>query len=606
MKLRQFFGHYPYLTLVLSAGLAAGLSTIWHAPKVAHGFIIIVAFFVALHLLREIIGTLRSGQYGVDLLAFLAIASTTVLGEYWAALVICLMLSGGEALEDFAEHRAQRELNALTDRIPRQAYLCDKKGTVKKEIAVNKLQAGEYVLVRPGEIVPADGTLVGEEALFDESMLTGESKPAEKRQGQEVLSGSIVTDSAVVIRVVRSAHESQYEQIVELVKHAIDNQPPFVRVADKVAVPFTIIALVIAGVAWAVTGEALRFAEVLVVATPCPLLIAAPVAFIAGMSRAAKHGIIVKSSAAIERMAHLKTMAFDKTGTLTNGTLEVAKIVAVKGTTQDELLQLAASAEQQSNHILAHSLVTAATAKKLKLQTPRKLQEVTAKGVIATLKKEIVYVGKRSWLVDEGIRLPAKGDDTTSAYVVVDGQYRGVIHFADQVREEAATTLKELHRLGVVESIMVTGDQRSVAEEIAKGLPLERIEAECLPADKLRFVREIGASQRPIAFVGDGVNDAPVLAASDVGIAMGARGATAASESADVVIMLDRLDRVAEMMRIAKRTMGIAWQSILVGVGLSILFMFIAATGRIPALAGAWIQEAIDVLVIFNALRALR
>jgi heavy metal translocating P-type ATPase len=602
----KFLKHYPYLTLVLVAGTCAIAANLLGAATLAHLIVILVAVVVSFHLLRDIITTFREGNYGVDLLAFLAIASTALLGQYWATLVICLMLSGGEALEDYAEHRAERELDALTTRAPQHAHLCTRTGEVKREVAVRNIKPGDFILVRPGEVIPVDGSVVRGPATLDESMLTGESKPVEKNKGDDVLSGAVVSDAALVLQAAHTAKESQYEQIIKLVREAIDQQPPFVRLADRVAVPFTIVALVIAGGAWAISGHAIRFAEVLVVATPCPLLIAVPVAFISGMSRAARHGIIVKSSAAIEQLSRLKTIAFDKTGTLTKGTLTVDKLKPAKGIEANELLRLAASAEQQSNHILAHSLVSEAKNRKLRLQAPRKLEEKTARGVTATFKDASVMVGKHGWLATEGVALPKARNDTTSVCVARNGVYVGTIHFADQLREEATSTIAQLRKLGVTRAIMVTGDQKSVAEQIAAPLKLDRVVAECLPADKLKVIREIPSRERPVAMVGDGVNDAPVLAASEIGIAMGAKGATAASESADVVIMLDQLDRVARMVDISKRTIAIAWQSIAVGVGLSILFMFIAATGKIPALAGAWIQEAIDVLVIFNALRALR
>lgn len=599
--------HYPYLALVLIAGALSLITNILGWRGVSNGFIIIIAIIVAFNLLRDIVETFREGNYGVDLLAFLAIASTAILGEFWATLVICLMLSGGEALEDYAEHRAERELDALTDRAPRQAHLCNRNGDIKKDVAVKDIKRGDLLLVRPGEVIPVDGAVVRGPAILDESMLTGESKPVEKNKGEDVLSGAVVTESAIVIQAAHTAQESQYEQIITLVREAIQQQPPFVRLADRVAVPFTIIALAIAGGAWAVTGVPLRFAEVLVVATPCPLLIAVPVAFISGMSRAARHGIIVKSSAAIEQLSRAKTIAFDKTGTLTQGTLKVAKIMPVKGTDKKELLLLAASAEQQSGHILAHSLVEEAKAQNLRLQSPRKLKEETARGVTATFKKQIIMIGKHSWLQSEGVKkLPKAKDDTTSVYVAADGIYLGAIHFADELRPEAADTITALRNMGIQNTVMLTGDQKTVAESIARPLSLNKVIAGCLPADKLHFIRAIPKGQRPAAMVGDGVNDAPVLAASEIGIAMGAKGATAASESADVVIMLDQLDRVPKMVEISQRTIRIAWQSISVGVGLSILFMGIAATGHIPALVGAWIQEAIDVLVIFNALRALK
>ncbi len=593
---------YYLVTTALIVGVAAGLLGLANMGVVASWLLIIFCGAMAIKLAWGMLQTLREGKWGIDILAVTAILATLAVGEYWASLVIVLMLTGGEALEDYAGKRATREVSALLARAPQHAHRRTKNGKIE-DITVSAIRIGDILIVKPGEVLPVDATLQKGSASFDESSLTGESLPVEHKAGDELLSGSVNGNTAIEIKAVRTAHESQYQQIIELVKAASNTEAPFVRLADRYAVPFTIISFAIAGLAWALSGDALRFAQVLVVATPCPLLLGAPIAFISGMSRAAKHGIIVKSGAILEKLASVATVAFDKTGTLTHGEPAVSSIKPVKiGAT--ELLRLAASVEQQSTHTLATALVAAAKEQKINLLHATNTNEQTSHGVTATLKGKKVLVGKADFLRVNGVKLKEQAASVgeTSVYVAHNGVFVGTITFADALRENSKTTLDELRAQGVTHTLMLTGDSQATADRIAKSLGITEVRAECLPADKVAAVK--AEAGRPVMMVGDGVNDAPVLAAADVGMAMGARGSTAASESADVVVVLDDISRVSKAIAIAKTTMHIALQSVWIGIIISVGLMVVAATGVIPAVLGAGLQEIVDVVVIFNALRA--
>jgi heavy metal translocating P-type ATPase len=548
---------------------------------------------------------MRQGSFGVDLLAIMAIIATILVGEYVATLLIVLMLSGGAALEDYASGRAQRELKALLDRVPQIAHLLRDGESDVDDVPATLVQVGGLLLVRPAEIVPVDAELVSASAAFDESSLTGESLPVERRAGETVLSGSINGQAAATVRATALAADSQYQQIVALVAEAGASKAPVVRLADRYAVPFTAVALLIAGLAWYVSGNPVRFAEVLVVATPCPLLLAAPVAFMGGMSRSARNGIIVKGGGVLENLARARTVVFDKTGTLTYGTPGIARVCPESAFTEAEVLTLAASAEQYSSHVLATSVITAADLQGLTLQRTESATEVPAHGVTARFGDREVVVGKLAFVAEHAAdAYPADlAGGELAIYLAVDGRYAGCIVASDQVRDNARATVQALDRLGVHESVMLTGDARPAANHIARLVGITRVRADCLPADKVDAVRAM--RERPVIMVGDGVNDAPVLAAADVGIAMGAKGSTAASESADAVILLDDLSRAARAVGIGRDTVRIALQSIWLGIALSIGLMIIAAFGLIPATVGALLQELVDLATILNALRAI-
>ncbi|MFT8412085.1 MAG: heavy metal translocating P-type ATPase [Schleiferilactobacillus perolens] len=589
--------HKTKLFTTIAVGvLALILQFVFHLNVAAQVIVTLMGSVIALTMLIEMIKTLRSGKYGVDILAITAIIATLAISEYWASLMILVMLTGGDALEDFAQHKAGSELKNLLANTPQTAHRFS--GDQLMDINIEDVHIDDSLLVKPGEVVPVDGIIVTGESTVDESSLTGESRPVDKRLGDEVMSGAVNGDSALTIRATKAAADSQYQKIVALVKESEARPAHFVRLADRYAVPFTLVAYLIAGLAWAISGDPHRFAEVLVVASPCPLILAAPVALVSGMSRASRNGIIVKTGTVIEKLAGAKTVAFDKTGTITRGVLAVDEIKPVASITAKRLLQATASAEQQSNHILARSLVKSARQDKL-LPTDH-IDEETGTGITAHVDGQIIKVGKA-----ELAGAPAKDQvDGTAVYVSIDGQYAGYITFNDQLRPEAKDTIADLHSLGVNHVMMLTGDKKDTAQAIADDVGIDDLKAECLPQDKIDMLNSLPDDQRPSVMVGDGVNDAPSLAIADVGIAMGAHGSTAASESADMVILKDDLGRVNRAIRISRDTMKVAKQSVLLGIFICTALMLVASVGVIPALFGAMLQEVIDTVSILWALRA--
>jgi heavy metal translocating P-type ATPase len=598
---------YPIVVATIVIGVAGAVLWLSGLEPIARwgfaGFAIVVAAIEAWGML----GQLRRRQFGIDILAIVAIVATVAVGEVIASMIIVLMVSGGKALEDYAQGRAQRELTALLDREPQSAHRLVPGSTVIEEIAATEVLIGDAVLVRSGEIVPIDGTLQSPSASFDESSLTGESLPVTRVAGQTVLSGSVTGNASATIVATALARDSQFQSIVALVKQASANKAPVVRLADRYAIPFTVVSLAIAGIAWVLSGDPVRFAEVLVLATPCPLVLAAPVAFMGGMSRAARNGIIVKGGGVLEQLARVRTVMFDKTGTLTGGAPTIAAITTRPPWSEAQLLTLAASAEQLSSHVLAASIVGAATARGLALVTASDSEEVAAQGVLATLGDHRVAIGTlrfaRAQARDEVIEAAIAGGEL-AIYLVVDGRFAGTIVAADPVRANAASTVRGLRALGITDIVMLTGDAQATADHVASVIGITQLRADCLPADKVEAVRSTAA--RPVLMVGDGVNDAPVLASADVGIAMGARGATSASESASAVILVDDISRVLRAIEIGRDTVRVALQSIWLGMALSVGLMLIAAFGVIPATLGAGIQEVVDLATILNALRSLR
>ncbi|MEO8785143.1 MAG: heavy metal translocating P-type ATPase [Candidatus Saccharimonadales bacterium] len=601
-RTNRFARDYLQLSLVVVAILIGGALDVGGVHWAAHIILGVTAMVSAAILLWGMLQDVRDGQYGIDILAATAIVASVLLGEYWTAMVVVLMLTGGEALEDYAEKRAKTELDSLISRAPKKTHLL--KGGKLIDILVSAVKTNDKLTIKAGELIPVDAVLIEGHTSLDESSLTGESLPVDKAVGDELLSGAVNLDGVITIKALRVAADSQYEQIIKLVRSAASNKSPFVRLADRYSIPFTIIAYIIAGSVWAISGNPLRFLEVIVVATPCPLLLAAPIALISGMSRAARHGIIVKTGSALEKLAAVKTMAFDKTGTLTVGQPTVDSVTAINGFSKNDVLLAAGSLEQHSNHSLAQAVVTKAQQQKIKLVKVKGARETAGRGLLGQVNRQAVIVGKASLLIDSGIKLPAKYQQATSttALVAIDGKLAGSISFNDSLRSESKSTLQRLKQAGIKHILMVTGDSVRSANVFAKQLGVTDVSADCLPADKLRVVEAL--TNRPVAFVGDGVNDAPVLTASDVGIALGARGSAAASESADVVIMLDDLSRVGTAVDIAQRTFFIARQSILIGIFISIALMLLFATGHFKPIYGAALQEVVDVTVIFNALRA--
>lgn len=586
-----------FISVIVVGALALILQFIFHLNLAAQILIDVAGGLMALAMFVEMIKTIRSGKYGVDLLAIIAIVSTLLINQYWASLMILMMLTGGDSLEDYAAGVANRDLKALLDHSPQDAHLQLPDGTLKDE-SVDDVQLGDKLVVKPGELVPVDGTIIEGTTSVDESSLTGESLPVDKSVGDEIMSGSINGDVAITMKADKTAANSQYQAIVKLIKSSETQPAKFVRMADRYAVPFTIIAIVIGALAWFISGDPVRFAEVMVVASPCPLILAAPVALVAGMSRTSRNGIIVKNGDAIEKMSLAKTVGFDKTGTLTLGNLAVSQVVPQNGFTEPQLLGIAASAEQQSGHILARSLVSAAA--KADIKAVSDATEVTGSGVTGTVEDHTVKVGKPAFVTTDSIETA----DQTAVYVSVDGTYAGYITFADQLRPEAEVTIKALHHMGVQHTMMITGDHKNIADKIAKSVGIDDVHADCLPDQKIKIVQSTPKDERPIIFVGDGINDAPSLRAADVGVAMGAHGDTAASESADVVILKDDLYRVAKAVDISKTTMKVAKIDVISAIVLLVVLMVIASFGVIPALLGAVLQEVVDTVTILLALRA--
>ena len=602
-KLLSFFKNYKLLGFAMVAAVVAlglQLSGFELAKNILLAF---AAGLVSIPVVIDMIKTLRSGHFGVDVLAITAIVTAIILQEYWAAMIIVLMLTGGEALEDYAQRRAKKELSTLLSNRPKIAHI--KRGGKTIDVKASQVEPGDRVVILPGEVVPVDGTIIDGATNVDEASITGESIPVLKQVGDELLSGSINIDGAIIIRASNTAANSQYEQIIKLVKAATNGQSPFVRMADRYSVPFTAIAFMIAGAAWFVSGDSMRFLEVMVVATPCPLLLGAPIAIISGMSRAARNGVIIKTGSALEQLAAVKTIAFDKTGTLTQGLPAVNEITTYGSFTKSEVLQAAAALEQSSTHVLASAITAHAATKSIKLQKAKHVTEQTGHGLTGRQNGKEVLVGHLSLLSEAGITLPASFKTNsikqTVTYVAIGGQFAGTITFKDELRPEATSMIKRLRALKIRNFALISGDNEAACLAIAKRLDITDVYPDCLPSEKIQAIEQM---KGPVAFVGDGVNDAPVLTSADVGIALGARGSTAASETADVIIMHDDVARVAASVEIAKRTMFIAKQSVLIGIVISVALMAAFATGRFTAVQGALIQEVVDVIVIINALRA--
>ncbi len=558
----------------------------------------------------SVVRTVLRGDVGVDAIALISMAGALALGEYLAGAVIALMLAGGNALEERAGARARRELTLLVSRAPRTARRVTD-GELE-EVPVDDVVAGDLVLVRAGEVLPVDGVLESDEAVLDESALTGESLPVLYHRGRQLRSGAVCAGT-LHLRASRPAAESAYAAIVRLVESAEAQRAPFVRMADRYAAFLLPLTLVVAGAAWAVSGDPVRALAVFVVATPCPLILAAPIALLCGVSRAARAGVVVKGAAAIERLGRARTVVLDKTGTITLGTPRVERITSMDGLGEAEGLRLAASLDQVSVHPFAGALVQEARDRGLRLDFPRGAVEQPGRGIEGTVGSRRVAVGSDSYLRTLGYdgSLPA-GQPTepghARALIGVDGEIVGAAEFSDPPREDALDIVERLHAGGVVQVALLTGDHTAVAESVGSLLRVDRIYADRSPEEKLDVVKAIRATPglAPVVMVGDGINDAPALALADVGIAMGAAAATASTEAADAIVLVDRLDRIVDAIAIGRRSLGIARQSVIAGMWLSFAAMILAAAGLIAPVGGALLQEAIDVAVIANALRALR
>ena len=599
------------LAVVALAGLVAG-AALWLVGE-PHWADVAWAVGAAVVLVPLALDTARSllhGDVGVDAIALIAIAGALVLGEQLAAAIVALMMSGGAALEAWAAGRAQRELRLLVDRAPRIAHR--RRNRAVEQVAVEDLQIDDLVVVRAGELVPADGVVEGTAAVVDESALTGEPLPVALPSGSPVRSGTTNAGNAFEARVTRSAEDSAYAAIVRLVAASQENRARFTRLADRYAAFFLPFTLVLAGIAWAAAGDPTRALAVLVVATPCPLILAAPIAFVAGLSRAASAGVIVKGSGVLERLGNVSAVLLDKTGTVTTGSPVVERVVATGSLDADETLRLAASLDQLSAHVVADSLVRVAAARGLALEVPTAVEEDPGSGIAGIVAGHRVAVGSAGWLETRGYALDgvsalADQDGGRGTVLVgVDGRLEGAIVVRDPLRGGAESLAAELRSLGVQRVMLVSGDRADVARAVAESVGIDEVYADQSPEQKLAVVEDVRAeSAGSVVMVGDGINDAPALALADVGIAMAGKGATVSSETADVVIVVERADRVPLTIRVGQRSLHIAQQSVVAGLALSVGAMFVAAFGYLPPVWGALFQEVIDVAVILNALRAL-
>jgi len=599
--------------LTAAALVIGGLLVLLGRPETGNRLWLGASLLVFIAVLIDIVAAALRRQAGIDLIALVAIGGAAALGENLTAAVIALMLGSGRVLEDFAERRAGREMSALLAKLPRFANRYEEGGLAR--ISLDAIAPGDRLLVRVGETVPADGALLSELATLDESTLTGESLPVTRRAGEALLSGAVNAGAPFDLRAEQPAARSALAAIVRLVEQARGSKAPAARLADRYALLFVPLTVVLAGGAWLWSGDPVRALAVVVVATPCPLILAVPVAIVSAMSRCAGHGVLVKHGGAIELLAQGTILFFDKTGTLTGGQTRLTDIATAPGVDTETVLRLGASLDQMSDHAIAHAVVQAARERGLPLALPDDAVEQPGAGVAGIVEGHavrigsLVYVmeGKKTehadWLHQFASRTGYEG--AAGVYVGIDGHVAGALQMADEIRQDTPRALRLLRAAGVQRIVMLTGDRQDVAATIGDMLGVDQVLAQQTPQDKLDAIAR-ARKEGVTLMVGDGVNDAPALAAADVGIAMGARGAAAAAEAAQVVLLVDRLDRLAFALRTARAARTIALQSVIAGMGLSLLAMIAAAFGFIAPLAGALLQEAIDVAVILNALRVLR
>ncbi len=596
--------------VALSALVVGGIAWFMGQPALAATAWTAGTALVLLVQLVDIARHLRRGQFGLDLIAALAMAGALALGESLAGIIVGVMFSGGEALEAYARRRARREMTALLGRLPRTATRYVDGGLQEVDLAT--LVPGDRLLVRRGEVVAVDGTVARGVAVIDESALTGEALPVKHPRGEPVLSGTTNAGDPFDLDATSAAADSTYAGIIRLVEEAEQARAPMARLADRYAIGFLMVTIAIAGAAWLASGDPVRALAVLVIATPCPLILAVPVAIISGVSRCAKKGVLVKGGGALERLAAVRTVLLDKTGTVTDGRARLIDVKTGGDRNAQQLLQLAASLDQASHHVVARALVAAAHERDVVLEMPSRVREDPGAGIEGQVAGHEVAVGGwdfvqarsngsafarevQSWIQRSG---------TIAVVVAVDRVLAGALLFGDEVRPETGAVLRSLRNAGVRRVVLVTGDRADRAESVAALLGVDAVVSDMKPQDKVAAVlAEHGNG--PVMMVGDGVNDAPALAAADIGVAMGARGAAASSEAADVVILVDRLDRLVDAISIARRSRHIALQSVYAGIGLSMAGMIAAAFGYLTPVQGAILQEVIDVAVIVNALRAL-
>ncbi|MBZ5759165.1 cadmium-translocating P-type ATPase [Rhizobium sp. VS19-DR104.2] len=558
-------------------------------------------------LIFEIARSVWRGEVGLDIVAALSMTAALLFGETLAAAVVAVMYSGGTFLESFAEGRARREMSALLARVPRTATRYANGGLA--DVALEIIEPGDLLLIHQGGIVPADGDIESPQAILDKSALTGESMPVRLDKGQEAMSGSTNAGEAFDLRVRHRAADSTYAGIVRLVEAAQASKAPMARLADRYSLWFLLVTIALSAAAWWFTGDPIRAVAVLVVATPCPLILAVPVALVAGLSRAAHFGVLIKGAKPLEALARISTLILDKTGTLTDGRPQIVSIEAHNGMSDGEILYFAAALEQASKHPMAQAIVAAARRQSVVLPLPENVVERPGEGVIGTISGRqvsvggIAFVSKQAGVVSAASPIMDVG--TVVVALSVDNRIAGYITMADALRTGTVELIANLRLLGIKRILLATGDRRAVAETVTKNLGLDAVRSDLTPDQKVLLVlteRKNGS----VMMVGDGVNDAPALAAADIGVAMGARGAAASAEAADIVLLVDHVDRLLPGIEIAKSSRRIAMESVIAGIAMSVIGMIAAALGYLTPVQGAVLQELIDVAVILNSLRALR
>ncbi len=610
--MRAFLSRFDFLLFAMTLlGLMAGAGfSAFDLPLYASVSFATGTTLVLITLIVIIIRSLARGSVGLDIVAALSMAGSLALGEWVAGNVVALMFAGGQVLEAYAQARARKDMTALISRAPRYAQRY--RGLEIEVIAVELIKPGDRLMIRPGDVLPVDGQLLSDDALFDESVMTGEAQPVAHKKDDALLSGITNLGGAVDLVATTDVRASAFAAIIRMVEDAEAQKAPMARLADRHALSFLVFTIALAAFAFLHSGDAVRALAVFVVATPCPLILAVPVAIVAGLSRAAKQGVLVKHGGALETLAETKTILFDKTGTLTRGEPVLSDVVVAPGLDRKKVLSAAGALCQGSTHVVSAALAKAAFEECGTLAVPSAVIESAGEGVSGRVDGLSLAVGTFPFVTRMGSTEgwhPVARDLVASetglvAAIGIDGAMSGLARFVDAVRPEAADVFVELRKLAISRTVLLTGDRREVAETIAKGLSLNHIIAEATPAGKVEAV--IHEKARAVtAMVGDGVNDAPALAAADVGIALGVRGAGAPAEAADIVLLVDRLDALPEAILIARRSFSIARQSVYAGLGLSALGMIFAALGYLQPVEGAILQEVIDVAVILNALRAL-
>ena len=610
-KIIWFTKHYPVPVLAVIGLVIGGALQITHeeqAGKIAWFVTLIVGGIpVVWQTIREILHK----HFVADIVAMLAIVVSIILNDAFPGVIIVLMQSGGKALEDYAYRRASSSLYNLLSRAPRIAHR--KTDQDIEDIQVSQINIGDVLIIRPGDLIPVDGEIISLHARIDEASLTGEPLPKTKTCGDQVYSGTINIGDAFDIKSTRKSDESQYSKIVKLVKKAQEEKAPIQRLADKYAVWFTPITLAACVTGWLVTNNFETILSVLVVATPCSLIFATPVAVISGINRAAKSGIIIKTGTAIEQVAKTQVAVFDKTGTITFGTPAVERIVSFEETSSDDLLLKAASLEQLSSHPIASMIVSKGKEKFEKLSIPENFREISGAGVEGKVGPDHVIIGAPSMFenlsedIFNNVSLATdkiKPEGKMVAFIAINGKLSGAIVFGDEIRPDVKTMIQKLQRIGIKKTVLLTGDIKNNAKNIAEQAGITNYEAELVPEEKVVAVKKLRQEFENVIMVGDGINDAPALAASTVGIAMGAKGTAISAEAADIVFLEDSVSKVVNTIEIGRRTISVAKQSIFVGLGCSFFFMGIAILGHLPPAIGAVLQEVLDVGVILNALRA--